>query len=350
MRIGLVGYGHGGRFFHAPLISSLPGATFVGVVTRSAERRQLLATEYPGVPAFDSIGQLVEAGIDVLVVSTPLKVRPALVLDGIEHGVAVVSDKPFAADAQQAQTLITMAERQGVRLTVYQNRRWDSDFLTVRKLIESGALGQISRFESRIERYSPQSVNKSSGGGFLRDLGSHLVDQALLLFGPVTRVYAELEFQEKDQLFDNGFFMSLTHANGVTSHLGGSCLQNIPGPRFRVSGTQGCYSVDGLDGQEASALAGLSPKSEGERWGVEEHRRWGWFEQGEVRERVPSERGCWNQFYLQLQAALQSGGPLPVEARDALATTRVLDAARLSAERHQVVDMGVLDHRGIKSE
>ncbi len=350
MRIGLVGYGHGGRFFHAPLISSLPAATFVGVVTRSAERRQLLAAEHPGVPAFDSIGQLVEAGVDVLVVSTPLKGRPALVLDAIEHGVAVVSDKPFAADAQQAQTLITMAERQGVQLSVYQNRRWDSDFLTVRKLIESGALGQVTRFESRIERYSPQSVNNGSGGGFLRDLGSHLVDQALLLFGPVTRVYAELDYLEKGQAFDNGFFMSLTHANGVISHLGGSCLQNTPGPRFRVTGTQGCYSVDGLDGQEASTLAGLTPKSEGERWGVEEHRRWGWFEQGEVRERVPSERGCWNQFYLQLQTALQSGGPLPVDAHDALATTRVLDAARLSFERHQVVALSPFESHGIKSE
>ncbi|WP_448724531.1 Gfo/Idh/MocA family protein [Pseudomonas farris] len=350
MRIGLVGYGHGGRFFHAPLISSLPAATFVGVVTRSAERRQLLAVEHPGVPAFDSIGQLVEAGVDVLVISTPLKGRPALVLDAIEHEVAVVSDKPFAADAQQAQTLITMAERQGVQLSVYQNRRWDSDFLTVRKLIESGALGQVTRFESRIERYSPQSVNNGSGGGFLRDLGSHLVDQALLLFGPVTRVYAELDYLEKGQPFDNGFFISLTHANGVISHLGGSCLQNTPGRRFRVTGTQGCYSVDGLDGQEASTLAGLTPKSEGERWGVEEHRRWGWFEQGEVRERVPSERGCWNQFYLQLQTALQSGGPLPVDARDALATTRVLDAARLSFERHQVVALGPFESHGIKLE
>ncbi|MFJ4248123.1 Gfo/Idh/MocA family oxidoreductase [Pseudomonas sp. NPDC089741] len=350
MRIGLVGYGHGGRFFHAPLISSLSGATFAGVVTRSAERRQLLAAEYPGVPAFDSIGQLVEAGVDVLVISTPLKGRPALVLDGLEHGVMVVSDKPFAADAQQAQTLITMAERQGVRLSVYQNRRWDSDFLTVRKLIESGALGQVTRFESRVERYSPQSVNNGSGGGFLRDLGSHLVDQALLLFGPVSRVYGELDYLEKAQTYDNGFFVSLTHASGVISHLGGSCLQNTPGPRFRVTGTQGCYSVDGLDGQEAQALAGLSPKSAGERWGVEEHRRWGWFEQGEIRERVPSERGCWNQFYLQLQTALHNGGPLPVEARDALAATRVLDAARLSAERGQVIDLPAFEAVGTNLE
>ncbi|MBZ9784448.1 Gfo/Idh/MocA family oxidoreductase [Pseudomonas sp. REP124] len=350
MRIGLVGYGHGGRFFHAPLISSLPAATFVGVVTRSASRRQLLATDHPGVPAFDSIGQLVEAGIDVLVVSTPLKGRPALVLDGIEHGVAVVSDKPFAADAQQAQTLITMAERQGVLLSVYQNRRWDSDFLTVRKLIESGALGQVRHFESRIERYAPQAVNVASGGGYLRDLGSHLVDQALLLFGPVAQVYAELDNRDPSQAFDNGFFVSLTHASGVISHLTGNCLQNTPGPRFRVTGTQGCYSVEGLDGQEALALTGLSPQTEGDRWGVEEHRRWGWFEHGEERERVPSERGGWNQFYLQLQRALQGAGPLPVDPRDALATTRVLDAARLSFEQQQVVRLSPFASHGTKSE
>ena len=348
MRIGLVGYGHGGRFFHAPLLSSLPGVKFAGVVTRSPERRQLLAAQYPHVPAFDSIGQLAEAGVDALVISTPLTGRPALVLDAIEHGIAVVSDKPFAADAQQAQTLITMAERQEVPLSVYQNRRWDSDFLTVRKLIDSGALGQVVRFESRVERYSPQSVNNGSGGGFLRDLGSHLVDQALLLFGPVAQVYAEIEYSEEGQFYDDGFFVSLIHANGVVSHLGGSCLQSAPGPRFRVTGTQGCYSVEGLDGQEAQALAGLSPKSAGERWGVEEHRNWGWLEQAGERERVPSERGCWQQFYLQLQTALQSGGPLPVEPRDALATTVVLDAARLSAERRQVVNLLPFDADGIK--
>jgi predicted dehydrogenase len=350
MRIGLVGYGHGGRFFHAPLLSSLPGATFAGVVTRSPERRQSLAAEHPGVPAFDSIGQLIEAGVDALVISTPLKGRPALVLDAIEHGVAVVSDKPFAADEQQAETLITMAERHGVKLSVYQNRRWDSDFLTVRKLIDSGALGQVTRFESRIERWSPQAVNSSSGGGFLRDLGSHLVDQALLLFGPVTRVYAELMYREPGQAHDDGFFIAMTHANGVISHLAGSCLQNTPGPRFRVTGTQGCYSVEGLDGQEDAALAGLSPKSEGERWGVEEHRRWGWFEHADERERVPSERGCWQQFYLQLQTALQTDGPLPVEARDALATTRILDAARLSAGRREVVQLAVFSSHGINLE
>ncbi|WP_417696958.1 Gfo/Idh/MocA family oxidoreductase [Pseudomonas sp.] len=350
MRIGLVGYGKGGRFFHAPLISSLPGATFVGVVTRSAERRQQLANEHPHAQAFDTLEQLVAAGVDAVVVSTPLDGRPAVVMQAIELGVAVVSDKPFALDAAQAEAMLLAAEQRNVPLTVYQNRRWDSDYLTLRKLLESGALGQVIRFESSIERYSPTSVGKGSGGGFLRDLGSHLVDQALQLFGPVTRVYAELDYRQPGQAFDNGFFISLSHASGVLSHLSGSCLQNAPRPRFRVSGTGGCYTVEGLDGQEAQALAGLSPATEGERWGSEEHRRWGWFEQGNERERVASERGCWMAFYQRLQTALQGAGPLPVEARDALATTRILDAARLSAEQGEVVVLATSVGHGIKNE
>jgi len=337
MKIGLIGYGKGGRFFHAPLLASLPGATFAGVVTRSAERRQALQKDYPKVAAFDSLADLVAAGIDAVVISTPLASRQALILEAIELGVPVVSDKPFAPNAEDAQALVDVAERRGVLLSVYQNRRWDSDFLTVRKLIDQGVLGRITRFESRVERYSPSSVGKESGGGILRDLGSHLVDQALLLFGPAQRVYAELEFATPEKQVDHGFFVSLTHASGVTSHLWGSCLQNAQGPRFRVNGSQGCYTVDGLDGQEAAALAGLSPKSEGERWGVEEHRRWGWFEQGEHRERVASERGCWDEFYRQLQDALMNQGRNPVDAREAVTSTTVLDAARTSALEGRVV-------------
>jgi predicted dehydrogenase len=339
MKIGLIGYGKGGRYFHAPLIASMAGATFAGVVTRSPERRQDLHNDYPKVPAFDTLGEMVAAGVDAVVISTPLASRRALILEAIELGVPVVSDKPFAADARAAQELVDAAERRGVLLGVYQNRRWDSDFLTVRKLIDQGALGDITRFESRVERYSPSSVGKESGGGILRDLGSHLVDQALVLFGPVSRVYAELEFATPEKKTDHGFFVSLVHASGVVSHLWGNCLQNAQLPRFRVNGTQGCYSVDGLDGQEDAALAGLSPKSEGDRWGAEEHRRWGWFEQGEHRERVPSERGCWTEFYRQLQEAVINKGPNPVDARDAVASAKILDAARISALEGRVVPL-----------
>jgi predicted dehydrogenase len=339
MRIGLVGYGHGGRFFHAPLLTSLPQAQLVGVVTRSAERRQLLAVDHPGIPAYDSLGQLVEAGVDLIVISTTLQGRPALVHEALELGIAVVSDKPFAMDANQARELIAAAERQQVPLTVYQNRRWDSDFLTVRKVIASGALGDIRLFDSRVERYVPHSVGDPSGGGALRDLGSHLVDQALLLFGPVARVYAELHYTAPAQQWDHGFFVSLEHRNGVTSHLRSSNLQDGEPGRFRVTGSTGTFRVDGLDVQSEAVLAGLSPRSEGERWGVEEHRRWGWLEHAGEGEKVPSERGNWPAFYQQVQQALQAGTAMPVNLADVLQTTLVLDAARLSFERRQVVPL-----------
>jgi len=337
MRIGLIGYGKGGRFFHAPLIASLPGATFVGVVTRSAERRQALSTDHPGVQAFDSLADLAAAGVDAVTISTPLASRRALILQALELGLAVVSDKPFSEDAGQARELLEAAEQRGLLLSVYQNRRWDSDFLTLRTLLADDTLGRISRFDSRIERYSPRSVGKVSGGGVLRDLGSHLVDQALLLFGPAVRVYGELQFASAEQTVDHGFFIALSHANGVVSHLSGSCLQNTPGPRFRLSGTRGCYSVDGLDGQEAAVLAGLTPRSEGERWGVEAPERWGWLEQGEQRQRIPSQRGDWLSFYIAFQKAVAGQGANPVEPREALATALVLDAVRLSAAQGQVI-------------
>ncbi|KQQ54388.1 oxidoreductase [Pseudomonas sp. Leaf127] len=339
MRIGLVGYGKGGRFFHAPLIASLTDATFVGVVTRSPERRQALACDYPQVQAFASLSELVAAGVDVVAISTPLAARHGQILEAIELGVSVVSDKPFAQDQDQARELIEAARQRGVLLSVYQNRRWDSDFLTVRKLIDSGALGRVARFESSVERYSPTSVGKLSGGGVLRDLGSHLVDQAQLLFGPVQQVYAELQYATPHHEVDHSFFVALTHASGVVSHLSGSCLQNCPRPRFRISGSNGCYTVDGLDVQEEQALAGHTPLSIGDNWGVEEHRRWGWFEHGEHRERVPSERGCWLRYYQQLQMAVDTGAANPVDPLEALNTTRVLDAARQSASKGCVVTL-----------
>lgn len=339
MRIGLVGYGFGGRFFHAPLLTSLADATLVGVVTRADERRQQLNADHPDVPAFDSIGQLVEAGVDLLVICTPLPGRAALIQEAFDLGVAVVTDKPFASDASQAAALIDAAQAAGVPFTVYQNRRWDSDFLTVRKLIADGTLGTISHFESRFERYSPQSLGDTSAGGVLLDLGSHLVDQALQLFGSVETVYGELYYSPQAPELDYGFFVALRHHNGVVSHLYGNKLQDAEPRRFRVTGSLGTYCVEGLDGQEEATLAGRSPRSEGERWGVEEHRRWGWFERGSERLKIRSEHGNWPQFYGQVVEALKQGGEMPVALADALLTVRILDAARQSAQRREVVTM-----------
>ncbi|MGA5304765.1 Gfo/Idh/MocA family protein [Nucisporomicrobium flavum] len=337
-RIGLAGYGSGGRIFHAPLLAAAADVEFTGVVTRSPERRAELAKGYPDVPAYDSIADLAAAGAEAVVISTPAATHTDLAREAIGLGLAVVVDKPFALDAEAAREVVTLAEEAGVPLTVYQNRRFDSDFLTVRRLMDEGALGEVRRFESRFERWDPDRRPKAAGGGTLLDFGAHLVDQAHVLFGPVSRVYAELRTDDGE--LDSDVFVALHHDSGVESHLWGSIRQAAPGPRFRVSGTTGTYIVDGLDGQEAMLKAGRSPAALGERWGVEPEHAWGRLYRGKTGAPVRSERGRWDSFHPAFAAAVRGEGPLPVDPWDSVRAMDVLDAARMSATTGETVDLG----------
>ncbi|GAA4622993.1 Gfo/Idh/MocA family oxidoreductase [Actinoallomurus vinaceus] len=336
LRIGLVGYGFGGRYFHAPLLASAPECAFLGVVTASPERRKQVAAELDR-PAFASLEELAAAGAEAVAISTPADTHIPLTRQALELGLAVVCDKPFALDADAARETVELAERLGVALTVYQNRRWDSDFRTLRRLVDAGTLGTLTRFESRFERFAPDPGPPAAGGGTLLDFGSHLVDQALVLCGPVESVYAE--WHVGDGGLDDDVFVALTHRDGARSHLSGSWRQGAPGPRFRASGTAGAYVVDGVDGQEALLIAGASPASEGDRWGTEPEERWGQVQRGDHAEPVPSERGRWDLFYPAFAAAVRGTGPLPVDPWDAVATATVLDAARTSATGGQVVPL-----------
>jgi predicted dehydrogenase len=265
VRIGLVGYGRGGRFFHAPLIAAAAGCELEGVVARSAERRADLERDHPGTPAYDDLAQLAAAGVDAVAISTPADTHVPLVLEAVSLGLPVVCDKPFALSSAAARQALAAAERAGVLLTAYQNRRFDADLLTVRAVVDSGEVGRVTRFESRIEQFTPPGGIPSSGGGILLDLGAHVVDQALLLFGPASSVYAEL--------VDAGgppgrFFVAIRHAGGVVSHLTGDVtLHGAPGPRFRVFGTAGSYDVDAFDGQADELMAGGSPAASGDALG-----------------------------------------------------------------------------------
>ena len=194
VRFGLVGYGFGARYFHAPLIASAPECKLVAVATRSAERRALVATEHPDAAVVDDLAGLVAAGAEAVTVSTPADTHIPLCRQALERGLPVVVDKPFALTAADARPAVELAERLGLALSVYQNRRWDSDFRTVRALADSGTLGEITRFESRFERR--QDGPPAAGGGTLLDFGSHLVDQALQLLGPVHTVYAEIHHRD----------------------------------------------------------------------------------------------------------------------------------------------------------
>src|SRR5689334_15115498 len=329
VRIGLVGYGFGGRRFHAPLIASAPQCELVGVVTRATERRALIQQDLPGVPAFDSLADLAAAGAQAVAISTPAATHLDLVHEAIDRGLAIVCDKPFALDAGSARDAVKAARKAGVALTVYQNRRWDSDLLTVRRLIADDSIGRVTRFESRFERFRPGQAPKPAGGGALRDFGSHLVDQALLLFGPVDRVHAEVH--SADNGLDDDFFLALRHTGGVHSLLWGSSVQGAPGPRFRVTGTTGTYVVGGVDGQEQLLVEGRSPATEGDKWGLEPPERWGKIHRGDVSEPVPSERGRWDTFYPAFAAAVRGDGPLPVDPADAVHALEVLDRARSKA-------------------
>jgi predicted dehydrogenase len=336
VRVGLAGYGRGGRYFHAPLIGLAPECVLAAVVTRNPQRRAELAQDFRGVPPVDSLGDLAAAGAEAVVVTTPLDTHEALVREAIALGLPVVCDKPFTPDAATARTLVEQAGKSGALLTVYQNRRWDADFLTVRTLVESGALDEVITFESRMEQYPPAGGFATTGGGVLRDFGSHLADQALQLFGPAAAVYAETHVTAGG--FDDGFYLSLRHAGGVVSHLRGDwALRGAAGPRFRVTGSAGTFAMDSDDGQAAWLLSGRSARDEA--FGTVPRERWGRIYRGEgvAPEPVPAERGRWSGFYSAFARAVRGEGPLPVDPRDAVAALEVLDAARLSAARGEVI-------------
>ena len=246
-------------------------------------------------------------------------------------------DKPFALDAASARQTVLLSEQLQRPLTVYQNRRWDSDFRTVRKALEDGMLGSPVRFESRFERFAPDPGPSASGGGALLDFGSHLVDQALVLFGRARTVHAEMHTREDAAALDDDVFLAITHASGVRSHLWGSWRQHAPGPRFRATGTAASYIVvPDMDGQEALLVAGHSPASV-PAWGTEPEHRWGRVYRAGQSEPLPSERGAWDTFYPAFATAVRGAGPMPVDPWDAVATAEVLDAARRSAATEQSI-------------
>jgi predicted dehydrogenase len=335
VKFGLVGYGFGGRYFHAPLLSSAPECDLVGVMTSSPQRRGLVAQELPGTATFASLRELVDAGAEAVTISTPVNTHTAVTEEALNLGLAVVCDKPFALDAAAALGTVQLADELGLPLSPYQNRRWDSDFRTVAKLVADGALGTPTRLESRFERHAPDSGPGASGGGTLLDFFSHLADQALLLLGPVSSVYAEWQIRESG--LDDDVFVALTHDNGTRSQLWGSWTQAAPGPRFRVTGTAGTYILADGDTQEDHLVAGRNPATVGDGWGAEPEESWGRLYDGTASQVVPTERGRWNEFYPAFARAVRDGDPVPVDPNNAVATALVLDAARASAMSGDVV-------------
>jgi predicted dehydrogenase len=278
--------------------------------------------------------------VDLVVIAAPNDRHAPLAEAALRAGKHVVVDKPFTVTLAEARHLARLARETGRVLSVFQNRRWDNDFLTLRKLISEGDLGDVWRFESRFERWRPQlkggwreSGDPAEIGGLLYDLGSHVVDQALVLFGPVTEVYAETDVRRPGAETDDDTFIALTHANGVRSHLYVSATTAQLGPRFRVLGSRAGYVKYGLDPQEAALREGLRP---GPQWGAEPESLHGRIGAGESPltgggTPVPTLPGDYPAYYAAVARALTGAGPNPVTALEAAAALDVLEAARTSA-------------------
>jgi scyllo-inositol 2-dehydrogenase (NADP+) len=271
------------------------------------------------------------------VIATPNRTHAPLALEAIRRGVAVVVDKPLAPTADEADAVVRAAADAGVMLTVFQNRRWDGDFLTARRLVHEGDLGDVIRFESRFERFRPEIRHgwrelgdPAEGGGQLLDLGSHLVDQARVLFGHPVRVYAEVARRRVRAEVDDDVFLALDHAHGVRSHLWMGVLAPLHGPRLAVTGMRRGFACDGLDPQEPQLADGMRPGDEayGERTAP------GRLVNGAGERAVAIDRGAYEEFY-----AAIARGETPVDPRDSVAVLRVLEAARRSAETRQVVEL-----------
>ncbi|SOB83976.1 Gfo/Idh/MocA family oxidoreductase [Streptomyces sp. 1331.2] len=348
-RVGLIGYGLAGSAFHAPLIATTPGLRLDAVVTANPERRAQLAQEHPDARAVDTPEQLLADpdALDLVVIASPNRTHAPLARAALRAGLATVVDKPLAATTAQALELCRLAEERGVLLSVFQNRRWDGDFLTAGRLVRGGALGRVHRFESRFERFRPKPkagwrelADPAEVGGTLYDLGSHLVDQALTLFGPVETVYAEIDVRRDGAVVDDDAFLALTHASGTRSHLWTSAITPLIGPRLRVLGDAAGYVKPGMDPQEADLRAGLRP--DGARpWGADLPAQYGTLGTDESAVPLPTDPGDYPAYYAGIAAALAAPGtPPPVDPRDAVATLTVLEAARTSAATGTTVRLG----------
>jgi scyllo-inositol 2-dehydrogenase (NADP+) len=349
IRVALLGYGLAGAVFHAPLIAAVDGLELAAIVTRNPERQALAQRDHPQATLLDSADDVWKrAGeLELVVVATPNSSHVPLAQAAIETGLAVVVDKPLAASAADGRALVRAAEDRGVMLTVFQNRRWDGDFLTVRELLSSegaGELGEVLRFESRYERWRPQltggwreSDDPAAAGGLLYDLGSHLVDQALVLFGPATTVYAELDRRRAGAETDDDTFVALTHASGIRSHLWMTVLAAQPGPRFRLLGHDAAYVKYGLDVQEEALQAGRQPDDPS--WGQEPEEHWGLLGAGSNVRPVPTRPGAYQRFYEGVVATLREGEPPPVDPNEVISALEVLEAAKASAAEQRMVEL-----------
>lgn len=335
VRTALIGYGLSGRVIHRPVLQAVDSVALTHIVTADDGRRAQAAADVPDVVVLDSVDALWERAddFDAVVVVTPNDAHVPLATAALDLGKAVVVDKPLAPTAAEAAGLVLHADRLGLPLSVFHNRRWDSDTLTAAALIESGELGTVLRLESRFTRFRPQVAERwrerTGGGGVLLDLGTHLVDQAVHLLGPVSSVYAEVTACRPGAVVDDDVFLALAHSTGASSLLWCSATAPWPGPRLVLQGSRAGWHKAEVDGQESAQREGVPVPRE------PDGRMWDEFGPRPL----PSRQGDWTAFYRAFSEAVVHGRPVPVAADDGVMVLKVLAAAQQSSNERTVVTL-----------
>jgi predicted dehydrogenase len=345
----LIGYGFAGSMFHAPFVAATEGMELTSVVTRNAARAAAARERYPNVRIVPTVDELLRdpESLDLVVVASPNNTHVPVGLSVLAAGLPVVIDKPVAATTAAARQLRDAAAAKDLLISVYHNRRWDGDFRTLRRLFAQGDLGAVHRLESRYERWRPQldaarwreQPDPETAGGLLYDLGSHLIDQALVLFGPVASVYAEVRNVRPGAQVDDDVFLALTHVSGARSHLWTSSIAANFGPRFRVLGAAGSYVKYGMDVQEERLRRGEVPRHSD--WGVEPEAAWGELGTPGDTRKIPTEPGAYQDYYAGVRDALRQKLQPPVTVEQAIDVMVVIEAAQRSARETTSVGIDI---------
>jgi predicted dehydrogenase len=341
IRVGLVGFGLGGRVFHAPLISSVDGLELAAVLERTSNHA---AERYPGVTTYRTLdAMLADSTLGLIVVTTPSGTHFDLTRQALEAGKNVVVDKPVAVTSDEIAQLMHLATQKNLLLAPFHERRWDSDFLTLQKLLSENPLGRLVHFESNHDRWRPVTRvpwkdDPAQGGGLLLDLGTHLVDQALLLFGKPVAVSAEVLSERDKTLADDSYTLRLRYKD-FSATLSANCLASLARPRFYLRGMKGNYWKWGLDPQE-EALNHVT-RIDSPTWGAEPTSAWGTLSVdvgGSIVTRpVEPVPGDYRLYYAAVRDALLGKAPAPVAAIDAWRVARLLEWAVESSAKHREI-------------
>lgn len=341
---GIVAYGNIARKYHAPLLHALPGFELVKVLERN---RNLAEQDYPKVQTVRTMAELLDdKEIDLVVITTPNQFHFAQAKAALESGKHVVLEKPFTVSSIEAQMLEQIAEAEGKVLSVFHNRRWDGDFKTVQKIVASGMLGELVEFESRFDRFINQQRDNYwreqdvPGAGVLYDLGPHLIDQALQLFGMPKRLFADIRKQRTDSLADDYFDLILYYDRLKVRLKAGNLVRELQ-PRFILHGTQGSYVKYGLDVQSRMPVTAENLKSPD--WGKESPDMWGKLNTHlgplHMDGTIETMAGSYQDYYLDIYDAITKGRQPAVSAEDGRLSIELIEMAFMSNQKMSVLTL-----------